>query len=628
MKSLRELIIGPPIASQQQGEERLTRLRALAALSPDALSSIAYANQEIFLGLAAAGAAGLAYSGPIAVAVVGLLVILSLSYAQTIVAYPSGGGSYTVARENLGANVGLVAAAALMIDYVLNVAVSVTAGVAAAASAFPALWEYRTPLALGLLLIVTLANLRGLRESGTMMTIPVYFFVGMYVLMIGVGLVRAALDGPGTFAVSAPPAVAPLTLLLVLHTFSAGCTALTGIESISNGVPIFKAPEAKHANQTMLAMTIIMAVLFVGTTGLTQYFAVVAGPEETILSALARRVWGSGALYLLAQFSTLLVLMVAANTSFVGFPRVASIVARDRYLPRQLTLLGDRLVFSNGIGLLAVLAGLLIVGFQGDTHALIPLFAVGAFLAFTLSQAGMVRHWWRQRGPRWQLKAALNGLGALATGVTLVIIGANKFREGAWIVVALVPLLVFAFWRVHAHYQAVRGELTLAGLPPSLRPYPPPRLVMPISSLHRGTLEALRYAESVSNNVTAVHIEIEAGSGAALRAEWAEWGLDQTVKLEVVPSPYRSVIQPFLEFLDRTDAEHNDGRAATVLLPEFVPARWWQAALHNQTAWVLKLALLYRRRAFYRTRPFIDLPYYLHEEPPDHPRRPAARRRP
>ncbi len=613
MKSLRELVIGPPISSQRLGHERLSIPRALAALSPDALSSIAYANQEIFLGLVVAGAAGLAYSGALAVAIALLLVLLALSYSQTIQAYPTGGGSYTVARENLGHTVGLVAAAALMIDYVLNVAVSVTAGVAAAASAFPALWPYRTVLALVLLLIVTLANLRGLRESGTLMTVPVYFFIGMYFVMIGVGLVRALIDGPSSFAVTAPPAAVPVTVLLVLHTFSAGCTALTGVESISNGVPIFKPPEARHANQTMLAMALIMGVLFIGTAGLTQYFAVVAGPSETILSALTRRIWGSGVLYLLVQASTVLVLMVAANTSFVDFPRVASIVARDRYLPRQLTFLGDRLVFSNGIILLAALAGALVIGFQGDTHSLIPLFAVGAFLAFTLSQSGMVMHWLRLRGPHWQLKLGLNGLGALATAVTVVIIAFNKFLEGAWLVVVLIPVLVIAFQRVHAHYQALRGELSLHGLPPSLRPYPRPRVVVPISSLHRGTLEALRFAESLSDNVTAVYVEIEPNSGAAIRQDWAEWGLDQTVKLEIVPSPYRSVITPFLDFLDRTDAEHNDGRTATVLLPEFVPAHWWEAILHNQTAWVIKLALLYRRRTLYRTRAVIDLPYYLRE---------------
>ncbi|MBI2977032.1 MAG: APC family permease [Chloroflexi bacterium] len=613
MRSLRELLIGPPISSKRMGDERLSNFRALAALSPDALSSIAYANQEIFLGLVVAGAAGLAYSWYIALAIAVLLAVLALSYTQTIQAYPSGGGSYTVARENLGVNVGLVAAGALMTDYVLNVAVSVTAGVAAAASAFPGLWPHRTLLSLILLAIVTLANLRGLRESGTIMTVPVYFFLAMYLVLIAVGVVRAVVEGPGSFTVTAPLPTGAVTLFLILHTFSAGCTALTGVESISNGVPIFKSPESKHANQTMFAMAILMGVLFIGTTGLTQYFAVVAGPGETILSALTRRIWGSGVPYLLVQASTLLVLMVAANTSFVGFPRVASIVARDGYLPRQLTFLGDRLVYSNGILLLAGLAGMLVLVFEGDTHGLIPLFAIGAFLAFTLSQAGMVVHWLRQRGRNWQVKAALNGLGTLTTTTTVVIIGLSKFLDGAWIVILLIPLLVLGFHRIYRHYQQVAAELTLRGLPPSLRPLSQPRIVVPLASLHRGVIEALRYARAISNNVTAVYIEIEPGGGEKLRQQWQSWGLYQDARLEIVPSPYRSVVGPFMEFLDRTDAEHNDGQAATVLLPEFVLAKWWEALLHNQTAWIIKLALLYQRRAFDRTRVIIDVPFYLRE---------------
>jgi amino acid transporter len=613
LRSLRDLLIGPPLPGKGIGDARLGNIRALAALSPDALSSIAYANQEIFLGLVAAGAAGLANAWYIALAIAALLALLALSYSQTINAYPNGGGSYTVARENLGVQWGLIAAAALMTDYVLNVAVSVTAGVAAAASAFPVLWPYRALLALALLAIVTLANLRGLRESGAIMTVPVYFFLAVFLSLIATGTVRALVEGPGSFIASAPPPVMPVTLLLLLHTFATGCTALTGVESISNGVPIFKPPETKHAIQTMAAMAILMGVLFIGTSGLTQYFAIVAGPDETILSALARRIWGSGVLYLMAQGSSLLVLMVAANTSFVGFPRVASLVAADGYLPRQLSFLGDRLVFSNGILLLAGLAGALVLVFEGDTHGLIPLFAVGAFLAFTLSQAGMVIHWLRLRGDNWRAKAALNGLGTTATAVVVVVIALSKFLDGAWIVVLLIPIIVFSFRRIHRHYEEVTAELTLRGLPPSLKPLPHPRIVMPISGLHRGVIKALRYAHAVSEQVTAVYVEIEPGSGEKLRAQWQEWGLDEHARLEIVLSPYRSVLGPFLDFLDRTDREHNDGQAATVLLTDLVPAHWWEALLHNQTTWMLRLALLYRRRMFDKTRAIIDVPFYLKE---------------
>jgi amino acid transporter len=613
MRSLRDLIIGPPIPAKYLADARLGNIRALAALSPDALSSIAYANQEIFLGLVVAGAAGLALSWVIALAIAGLLAVLAVSYAQTISAYPNGGGSYTVARENLGVNWGLVAAAALMTDYVLNVAVSVTAGTAAAASAFPDLWPYRTIVSVALLLIVTLANLRGLRESGAMMTVPVFFFLTMFLAMIAAGLVRAIGSAPGSFTTSAPPATAPLTLFLVMHTFAAGCTALTGVESISNGVPIFKPPATKHARQTMAAMAILMGVLFMGTTGLTQYFAIVAGPEETILSALARRIWGSGLLYLLVQASSLLVLMVAANTSFVGFPRVASLVAGNGYLPRQLAFLGDRLVYSNGIILLAGLAAALVLIFEGDTHLLIPLFAVGAFLAFTLSQAGMVVHWLRERGINWRFKAILNGFGMTTTAVALIVIGLAKFLDGAWMVVLLIPVMVLGFRRIRRHYDEVAAELALSGLPPSLRPLPHPRIVLPIANLHRGVLKALRYARAISDNVTAIYVEVEPGSGEKLRAQWEAWGCNENARLEIVPSPYRSVLHPFLDFLDRTDREHNDGQLATVLLTDLVPAHGWEALLHNQTTWAIRLALLYRRRTFDKTRAIIDVPFYLRE---------------
>jgi amino acid transporter len=615
MTTLRQFLFGPPLPTHHLAEERISNVKALAALSPDALASVAYANQEIFLGLVVAGAAGLTYAWPIALAIAGLLAILALSYSQTIRAYPSGGGSYTVARENLGTNAGLVAAAAIMIDYILNVAVSVTAGVAAIASAFPVLWPYRTVLALVLLVIITVANLRGIREAGAVMIVPVYLFLLTYLTMIVVGLVRAVTEGPGALVAAAPPAVETVSLYLVLHTFAAGCTALTGVEAISNGVPIFRPPESKHANQTMLAMAILMAMLFLGTIGLTQYFAVVAGGEETILSALARRVFGqAGALYFVVQVSTLLVLTVAANTSFVGFPRVASVIARDGFLPRQLMLLGDRLVFSNGILLLSGLAAVLVVAFQGDTHLLIPLFAVGAFLAFTLSQAGMVRHWIREKGTGWLLKSMVNGLGATATVVALLIIAVSKFLGGAWITVVLIPALVLAFRAVRRHYTSVAEQLTLTGLPPSLRAMPEPRVVLPISGVHRGVIDAVRYARSLSDHVTAVFVEIDPGSAERTRKRWEDWGLDHDADLVVVQSPYRSVVGPLLDYLDETDHEHNDGYLATVILPELVPARWWQLLLHNQTAWLLKLSLQYRRHTARRVRAIIDYPIHLKDD--------------
>lgn len=609
MNRIKYLLIGPPLSSQKLGERRLNKIRALAAFSPDALSSIAYANQEIYLGLVIAGSAGLSLSLPIGLAITGLLALVALSYFQTIHGYPSGGGSYIVARENLGTLPGLVAAAALLIDYVLTAAVSLTAGVAAIASAFPVLWPHRVILSLLLLGIIALANLRGLRETGTLMAIPVYLFLFTYLPMLAYGVVRTLIEGPGSLVATAPPATQPLTAFMVLHAFSAGCTALTGIEAISNGVPAFQPPQTKNAGRTLLVMALLMGLLFVGSIGLTQLLAVVAGPQETILSALARRALGNGPAYLVIQITTMLILAVAANTSFAGLPRLTAILGTDGFLPRQLTNLGDRLVFANGISLLTIATGALIVLFNGDTHALIPLFAVGVFLAFTLSQCGMVVHWQRGRGGGWRLKAIFNGLGALATGMTLIVVGVSKFAEGAWITILLIPTLVVVFLRIRAHYREVAQQLSLRGLPPALKPSPRPRLVVPISGIHRGIMDAIAYAQSISDDVTAVYVELEPGAGQHIRERWEQWLPD--VRLVILPSPYRSIIGPLLDFLDQTDQQHNDGQLATVVLPEFVPAKWWHGLLHNQTAWLIKAALLYRRRRLGYQRAIIDVPYHL-----------------
>jgi amino acid transporter len=501
-----------------------------------------------------------------------------------------------------------------MIDYVLTAAVSLTAGIDALASAFPVLWAYRVPLALVPLALITLVNMRGLRETGTAMAIPVYLFLVSYFAMLGIGLFVLLRDGPGNLAISAPPATAPLTLFLLLHAFATGCTALTGIEAISNGVPAFRAPATKNAGRTLVVMALLMGALFIGSTGLTQALAVVAGPQETILSALARRILGDGPFYTLIQISTMLILTVAANTSFADFPRVAAILAKDGFLPRQLTGLGDRLVFVNGILMLSGATAFLIIVFQGDTHSLVPLFAVGAFLAFTLSQSGMVLHWWRERGRHWQIKLVANGVGALATGITALVVGITKFFDGAWITVLLIPAIVYVFLRIRGHYRRVGEQLSMRGLPPELRPVVTPgalRVVIPISGVHRGIVDAMRFAGTISNDITAVYVELEDGESEAVREKWLRLWPD--TPLVVVPSPYRSLIQPLLDFLDRTDFEHNDGQQATIILPEFVPAHWWEGILHDQTAWALKSALLYHRRKQGFQRVIIDVPFHLHK---------------
>jgi amino acid transporter len=503
----------------------------------------------------------------------------------------------------------LIAAAALLLDYLLCAAVSLTAGVDAIASAFPVLISHKITIALVLLGLIMLANLRGLRETGTVMAIPVYLFLFTYIPMLIYGGIRLLIDGATPMSVVAPPAVQPLTLFLLLHTFATGCTALTGIEAISNGVPAFKSPESKNAGQTLRAMAVLMGILFIGSIGLTQFMGIIANPQETILSALARHLLGNGPLYVLIQVSTLLILAVAANTSFADFPRLSAILARDGFLPRQFTGLGDRLVFANGIIFLAVATGVLIVAFSGNSHMLIPLFAIGAFLAFTLSQSGMVMHWIRERSRNWWVKALLNGLGALATATTLLVISISKFREGAWITVLLIPIIVVAFLRVRTHYKEVSHQLSLRGLPPDLKPTPPLRVVVPVSGVHRGIIGAMDLAQSISKHVTAVYVELDPGAGEQVLKEWKCWWPD--VPLVILPSPFRSILRPLLDYLDDDDRQHNDGTLAAVVLPEFIPAKWWQALLHNQTSLVIRAALLYRRRTSGFQRIIIDVPYHL-----------------
>jgi amino acid transporter len=561
--------------------------------------------------LIVAGSIGLSYAWPIGLGITSLLFIVALSYFQTIHGYPSGGGSYVVARTNLGTLPGLLAAAALLVDYLLNAAVSLTAGVAALASAFPALWSYRIALALFLLLVITLVNLRGLQEAGTFMAIPVYFFLGAYLSMLLYGIIRLAIEGPTPLSVVAPPAIQPLTLLLILHTFSTGSTALTGVEAISNGIPAFQPPQAKNAGRTLMVMAVLMGLLFAGSIGLTQYLGVIAGPQETILSALARKLFNNGVIYYLIQFATLGILTVAANTSFAGFPRLAAILAQDGFLPRQFGSLGDRLAFTNGILILGFFTAVLIFLFGGDTHALIPLFAIGAFLAFTLSQAGMVVHWWKLRTKQWGLKSFINGIGALATLTTLAVVIYSKFVEGAWITIILIPLIVITFRQISAHYKRVGIELSLKGLPPSLKPVETTRVVIPISGIHRGMVDAVNFARSISRNVTAVYIELEPGAGEKTRLEWEAWWPD--VPFVVVASPFRSIVGPLLQFLDETDIQNNDGQLAAVVLPEFIPGKWWQTLLHNQTAWLIKAALLYHRRTMGKERVVIDVPFHLRD---------------
>jgi len=614
---LRQALLGAPMPSTGILLERLNRIQALAVFSSDALSSVAYATEEILLVLVMAGTAALNLSLPIALAIIALLAMVTTSYYQTIHGYPSGGGAYIVAYDNLGVWPGLTAAAALLIDYVLTVAVSITAGVAAFTSAFPALIPYRVEICLLAIVLIAWANLRGVRESGTLFAIPTYGFILVFMTLIVVGLIRlfggAAPHGSAPVAATTGEATSALTMFLLLRAFASGCTALTGVEAISNGIPAFRKPEAKNAGKTLMAMALLLGTMFLGISVLARSLAVVPVEHETIVSQIGRQVFGDGPLYLALQVTTTLILILAANTSFADFPRLSAILARDRYLPHQLTNLGDRLVFANGIVTLAILASALVVLFGGLTHRLIPLYAVGVFLSFTLSQAGMVRHWYKLRGPGWTWKMAVNGLGAVATGVVLGIIVTTKFIHGAWIVILLIPLFVGMFRAIKRHYESVAEQLTLEGV--SHEPWEGlasrrrQKVIVPISGVHRGTLEALRFARSLSKDVTAVVVDVDPQVTERVRGKWPLWG--QKVPLAVLESPFRSTLAPLMAYLDERDRHDPERGLAVIVLPEFVPARWWHELLHNQTARAIKRALLYRRGASDKNRVIIDVPYHL-----------------
>jgi amino acid transporter len=615
---LRQTLIGAPLPSAGILQERLSKMQALAVFSSDALSSVAYATEEILLVLVVAGTIALELSLPIALAIVALLVMVATSYYQTIHGYPSGGGAYIVAYDNLGIWPGLTAAAALLIDYVLTVAVSITAGVAAFTSAFPALIPYRVELCLLAIVLIAWANLRGVRESGTLFAIPTYGFLIVFLALIATGLGRwfsgtLAYD-PAQVSPGTTEGVGALTLFLILRAFASGCTALTGVEAISNGIPAFRRPEAENAGRTLIAMALLLGAMFLGISFLARSLGVVPVAHETVVSQIGRQVFGDGPLYLALQVTTTLILILAANTSFADFPRLSAILARDRYLPHQLTNLGDRLVFANGIVTLAILASALIAVFGGLTHRLIPLYAVGVFLSFTLSQAGMVRHWHKLRGPGWTWKMAVNGVGALGTGVVLGIIVATKFIHGAWIVILLIPLFVSIFRAVKRHYESVAEQLTLQNLSPEpwegLAFRKRQKVVVPISGVHRGTLEALRFARSLSKDVTAVLVDVDPEVTGRVRERWPVWA--HKVPLVVLESPFRSTVGPLLAYVDERDEHEPERGLAVVVLPEFVPARWWHELLHNQTARAIKRALLYRRGETGKDHVVIDVPYHLH----------------
>ncbi len=625
-KSWRNWLIGNPLATADAPHQTIGRLIGLAVFSSDALSSVAYAPQELLTVLAVAGTAAFGYALPLVGAIIVLLVILTLSYEQTIHAYPGGGGAYIVARDNLGELPAQTAGAALLTDYILTVAVSISSGVAQLVSAYPPLFTYRVWISVAMVLFVMLINLRGVKESGFTFAIPTYFFLLMMYLTVAVGLIQMAtgtlISVPNPPEMVSYPVLQPIAFFLILKAFSSGTTALTGVEAISNGITAFKEPRSRNAGHTLIMMAVILGSLFLGISFLAHHIGAVPSDAETLISQLGRTVFDSrGILYLGMITSTTIILMMAANTAFADFPRLSAISASDGFLPRQLTYRGSRLVYSRGIVALAVIASGLIVLFQASVTRLIPLYAIGVFLSFSLSQTGMARRWWKsghlkpdeeivEQGSTvrfdkgWMHKMVINALGAVCTFIVMFVFAITKFHDGAWIVVLLIPTLVIIFFSIHRHYKELAHQLSLDRchvLEPSLTRN---RIIMPISGVHRGTLAALRYARTLSDDITAVHVSVDENEAEKVQKKWSMWG--DGVRLVVLSSPYRLFLEPLLEYIEKIEKVRRPGEAITILVPQFIPKHWWSNALHERTANTMRNVLLNHQEIV-----IIEVPYQV-----------------
>jgi amino acid transporter len=615
--AFKRLIVGKPISSADSDHQRLPNWIALPVFSSDAISSTAYATGEILAVTAIGGsslALGVSKLVPIAIVVAILLVIVVISYRQTIFAYPSGGGSYIVSRENLGEYPAILAAASLLIDYVLTVAVSISAGVEAIISIDPGLADQRVPICLLLVFIMTLANLRGLKESGGLFAPPVYLYIGMIVLLLGYATYKGLNGTLGVVDIAKAHEKGyvtehlknlvggNLTLMILLKGFSSGAVALTGVEAISNGVPAFKRPEARNAARTMIYMGVILGTLFFGTAVLATHVSPYPSEKITAVAQMGEVVFGRGLLFVVLQIATALILTLAANTAYADFPRLAQMIARDGYLPRQFSNVGDRLVFSNGVIFLAVSASALLIGFGGVTTKLIPLYAIGVFTAFTLSQTGMVIHHFRLKEAGWQRGAVINVIGAIATFIVLLIVAISKFTSGAWIPIVIVPPIMLLFIGIKKHYSHVAAAAFVT--PASInRVAPNHTVVVLVGRVHRGVVRALMYAKSLrASHLVAICVSSDDATTARMQKQWKEFGFD--IDLEIVHSPYRQLVEPIVEYIDRLD-ERWDNDTITVVIPELVVTKWYQNILHNQTALRIKGALLFREGIVVTSVPYL-----------------------
>lgn len=612
-KGWQRWLIGKPLQTADAPSQTIGKAVGLAVFASDALSSTAYATQEIMITLAVAGSGALGNVFPISLAIVTLMIIVTISYQQTIHAYPGGGGAYIVARDNLGELPAQTAGAALLTDYILTVAVSISSGVAQIISAFPALEPFKVIIGVSMVMFIMVMNLRGVKESGKAFAIPTYFFVITMFLTVGLGLFRYFSGTLGT--VVNPPVsmitntVAMVTPFLLLHAFSSGTSALTGIEAISNGITAFKEPRSKNAGITLIWMSSILGTLFLSISYLSGKIGVVPSEGETVISQLARTVYGGqGIFYLAIIAGTALILILAANTAFADFPRLGALHAGDGFLPHQFTMKGSRLVYSWGIAALAVIASLLIIIFQASVTRLIPLYAIGVFLSFTLSQLGMARRWWKSGhlkpgeeivepgstivyDKNWVVKIIINGFGSLCTAIVMVVFAVTKFKDGAWIIIILIPLLVSIFFSIHHHYKSLAAKLSLENYHPHAR-ISRHRIIVLIAGVHSGSLEALTYAESLGADVTAVHVSIDEKETEKVREKWKAYG-DGT-RLVILESPYRLLVEPILDYIQKLLAVREPNELLTIVVPQFIPAHWWENLLHNQTALLLRGALMFK----------------------------------
>ncbi len=610
-RGLRSFLFGRPISSEHEEHERLTKVKGMAIFSSDNISSSAYGPEEIMRVLALAGLAVMsAWTVTLALLIIVMLAIVTVSYRQTIKAYPKGASSYLVAGDNLGDTMGILAASALLIGYVVTVAVSVSAGVAAMTSIVPVLYDYRVPIGLTAILLLTVGNLRGIRESGTIFMAPTYLYIVVILGVVGWGLAQSV---TGNLASYTPPpewvavesGTQALTLLLLLRAFSQGAVALTGVEAVSDGVPAFKPPEWKNARTTLTWAAGIFGILFLGIAYLSATIGLVPDPDEqqTVLSQLVRVVAGDGWVLVLAQVATALILVLAANTSFADFPRLSSFLARDGFLPRQFAFRGDRLAFTTGIVALASLAAVLLVVFRGSVASLIPLYTLGVFIAFTLSQGGMLRRWWTRREPGWQRGLVINGLGAMTTLVVALVVGVSNFTSGAWVVIVLVPLMMLMLTGIRRHYRSFDAALRTDAATATLVPTAEPIVIVPVARIDRPALGALAFARRLSEHATAIHVTNDAADATALREQWS--GLANGMELVVVESPYRALMGPLLRYMDALQSQ-DPSRPVVVVLSEIVPRHWWDNLLHNQSSLRLKLRLFGRRNTI-----VVDVPYHL-----------------